>query len=223
MPLQQPPEVAGALAALPGHELADATLHRVWRHDLADGTTRAQPWFFASVPDEPQAGGRFDLPAALGGTCYLADRPIIALLEALPAMLPIIPKVELRARRRTEVRTPADAPVAADLMAAAATGFGITSALWAASERTTTQAWAAALRRDGWWSLWAGAQHDTTGHGRAVALFDVTGGPHPPTGEPWQMSDPVRLDTDLELLAALAERGCSVRGPGNLSGTSDPT
>ena len=223
MPLKQPPNAAGALAALPGHRLADTTLHRVWRHDLADGTTRPQPWFFASVPDEPETGGRFDLPSASGGTCYLADRPVVALLEALQARLPIIPEGELRLRRRTEVQAPTDAPVAADLMAAAATGFGVTSALWAASERATTQAWAAALRRDGWWALWAGAQHDTTSQGRAVPLFDTTDGPHPPSGQQWQSTSPIRLDTDPDLLAALADRGCDVRGAGNLPVAPDPT
>ena len=213
MPLKQLPDAAGALATLPGHELADTTLHRVWRDDLADGTTRSQPWFFASVPDDPQAGGRFDLPSALGGTCYLAAQPVAALLEALQAMLPIIPERELQLRRRTEIQAPTDAPVAADLMAAAATGFGVASALWSASERATTQAWAAALRRDGWWALWAGAQHDTTTQGRAVPLFDVTDGPHPPSGQQWPSTRPIRLETDLDLIAALADRGWNVRGP----------
>lgn len=221
MPLAEPPAAAGALSSFPAVPLAGATLHRVWRHDLGDGSVRADPWHFATTPTDPQEGGRFDLPAAVGGSCYLASEPIASLLEALQSHLAVIPADELRVRRRVEIQPPDDAPDAADATNEAATGFGVTAGLWADPNRAATQAWAAAFRRDGWWALRTGVNHDVTGTGRAITLFDLPGA-HPPTQGGWSCSDPVPLDTDTTLHAELARRGCSVVGPANLPAATDP-
>lgn len=60
-----------------------------------------------------------------------------------------------------------------------------------------------------------------TGSGRSVALFDLTG-EHPPTGQQWQSSPPIRLGDDPDLLAALEQHGCRPVGPGNLPSAPDP-
>lgn len=221
MPLAHPPAAAAALAGFPAIALAGRQLHRVWRYELSDGTTRELPWYFASTPAAASDGGRFDLPAALGGTCYLANDPTTAVLEALQARLRCLPMAELQVRRRVEIQAPNDAPDAADATDPAATGFGVTAGLWADSDRARSQAWAAAFRRDGWWALHTGASHEVTGAGRTVALFDLSG-EHPPTGQHWQTSPPIRLGDDTELLQALAQRGCRPVGPGNLPSAPDP-
>lgn len=215
MPLSDPPAAAGALAGLPRHALRRAHLYRVWRRDLPGGETRASPWWFASAVADAVAGGRFDLPAPMG-TCYFGTRPEAALLEALQMRLTNLPRNELKIRRIAKVAAPADAPDAAMLTARTVAGtFGITVELWAGRDRILTRRWAAAIRRDGWWALYAGTAHDPSGHLRAVALFDH-GGAHPPShGDRWPWSEH-RIDDDQRLVRALQRYGVSVREPGQL-------
>jgi len=220
MPLGAPPAGAASLAALPRHALGGRRLFRVWRHTLADGSTRASPWWFASVdPDRPPAGGRFDLPAPMG-TCYLATLAVAAVLEALQMRLTLLPRPELAVRRLAELRAPADAPDAAMLTARCVAGrFGITAELWAGRDRQMTQAWAAAIRRDGWWAVYGGISHDPSGRLRSVALFDAAG-EHPPThGGQW-VGNVRRIDRDLE--NALARYGVTVLDPGQLPWAQPP-
>ena len=215
MPLREPPSGAGSLARLPAHPLRARTLYRVWRHLLPDGTERASPWWFASLSEPPEACGRFDLPPPMGA-CYIATRPEAALLEALQMHLTNLPLAELKVRRIARIRAPDDAPRAAMLTAESVAGdFGITAAIWAGLERRLTQRWAAAIRRDGWWAVYAGMAHDPRGQLRAVALFDQQG-EHPPThGGRWHYrTQPIAGDAALE--RALARYGVSVREPGQL-------
>jgi RES domain-containing protein len=174
MPLSTPPP-APDLTRLPRHTLAEARLHRVYRRG------RASPWWFASVPAVPAAGGRFDLPAPLGA-CYLASSVAAGVLEALQGFgRGLLPDVELRNRVCAEVVAPESAPAAAQLTSARARGLGITAALWAGLDRALTQRWALQLHRAGWRALWTGIQHDPTGMLRAVTLLDLAG-EHPPYG-----------------------------------------
>lgn len=172
MPLARPP-APYLLSRLVSRRLP-ATLYRVFR------TARAQPWWFSSVgPDQPDNGGRFDLPSP-AGSCYLGASRAAALLEAFQDFgAGLLPDVELYARRMAEVSVPSDAPPAAVLTSQRARGVGVTAALWAGADRSLTQLWAAALYRAGWRALFHGIQHDPAGRLRAVTLFDTTG-EHPP-------------------------------------------
>jgi hypothetical protein len=214
MPLREPPSGAGSLSDLPAVPLVGVTLYRVWRHRSPDGTTRDHPWWFASAPTDVADGGRFDLPEPMG-TCYLATDPVAAILEALRAHLTALPTAELAVRRIATIHPPGRAPDAADVTDPAVTGVGFTAALWAGLDRPLTRRWAAAIRRDGWWALRAGIQHDPTGRLRAITLFDGSGG-HPPTvdGE-WTWTD-ASLDGDTDARAGLAACGVTIRGPANL-------
>lgn len=216
MPLQEPPAAAGATISLPSQPLAGRTLYRVWRHSGPDGNTRDEPWWFSSAKhDEP--GGRFDLAEQAGGTCYLATSPVAAVLEALQDELTHVSTTVLRWRRRADVFTPDQAPDSADVTDQKCAGIGITAALWAGDDRALTRRWAAAFRRDGWWAIHAGVQHDPSGQLRAVALFDATAGEHPPS-HPGEWTYAVHtLHDDMTLHAELADWGITVRDAGELN------
>lgn len=215
IPLGEPPVGAGALVDCPRQPLAGRTLHRVWRAVLADGTLRVDPWWLASAPEDRPAGGRFDLPAPMG-TCYLAATPVGALLEAFQAHLTALPASELRSRRIARLRAPEGAPPGARLTSRLLAGrHGVTAALWAGSDRALTQRWAAAFRRDGWWALYGGLQHDPTGRLRGWALFDHAGAHPPTTAGGWTCED-TALGDDVGLHRQLARFGITVREPGDL-------
>lgn len=221
MPLATPPTAAGSLSDFPAIAMP-AELHRVWRYHVAEGTIRTSPWWFASAPTGTGIGGRFDLPPDVGGTCYLATSAVAATLEALQAHLALLPVAELEVRRRVSVSVSADAPPAADATAPAATGTGVTVGLWGDADRTVTQAWATAFRRDGWWALHAGVAHDVTAKDRAVALFDASGDHAPTHAGGWEFQGPFRLDDDTDLIAALDARGVRPVGRPNLPAAPDP-
>lgn len=91
--------------------------------------------WFSSVAGDPEADGRFDLPAP-DGACYLATTALGAVLEAFQEFgQGVLPLAELRARRRAVVRAPSSAPPAAQLVSARARGLGVTQALWAGGSR----------------------------------------------------------------------------------------
>jgi hypothetical protein len=213
MPLADPPVGAGSLADLPARPLAGTPLFRVWRRRLPDGSARASAWWFASRPDEAEAGGRFDLLAP-DGTCYLATSLVGAVLEALQAYLGNLPQAELDVRAAVEVEPPGEAPDAADLTNPSTAGRGVTAGVWAGTDRARTRRWASALRRDGWWALHTGVHHDPSGTLRAVALFDHAG-EHPPSHPgPWRTAH--RELSAPDVLDRLAEFGVHVRGVANL-------
>lgn len=215
MPLRPPPRAAGSLSRLPAHRLGGGALLRVWRYVLPDGGRRESPWWFASLPDDPDRGGRYDLPPPLG-TCYAATSIAGALLEALQMHLTNLPAPELEVRRLARLKAPADAPPAVRLTARRLAGdLGLTAELWGGRNHRASQQWAAALRRDGWWALYGGIRHDPSGQLRGYALFDHEGA-HPPThGAAWQ----VRVDSlhdDADVAAELGRYGVHVREPGTL-------
>lgn len=215
MPLGEPPLAAGSLSDVPQEPLRGRELHRVWRAVTAGGSQRESPWWFASVGEDPSSAGRFDLPAPMG-TCYLATSAVAAVLEALQLHLVNLPREELAIRRRATVVAPENAPPAARLTARHLAGaFGVTAALWAGSDRPLTQRWAAAFRRDGWWALYAGTQHDPSGQLRGVALFDHAGAHEPSLGGTWP-HETTTLHDDEALVDGLATHGVTVRARGDL-------
>lgn len=215
MPLAAPPIAAGSLVGLPRWRLRGEELVRVWRHRTAEGATRGIPWWFASLPPDPQDGGRFDLPAPMG-TCSTATTAAGALLESLQAHLTNLPLAELKVRRGAWLSPPDDAPPAAKLKAQRLAGeHGLGAELRAGPDHRRAQAWAAALRRDGWWALYTGVRHDPTGRLRACAIFDAQGA-HPPThGGTWGVSSRSLHDDD-GVRRELARFGVHVREPGVL-------
>jgi len=222
LPLREPPIRAGSLAGLPRKALRSSRLYRIWRHELAGGGVRSSPWWFGSSdPGDPEAGGRFDLPEPLG-TCYLATRPAAAVLESLQAHLINLPRAELAVRRLARLDAPGDAPDAAKLTARRAVGtIGITAELWAGRNRRLTQAWAAAMRRDGWWAIYGGISHDPSGQLRSVALFDAAGAHRPTHSAHWSYRSK-RMDRDVALERSLVAYGITVRDGGQLPWASAP-
>lgn len=175
--------------------LRGRTLHRVF------AARRSSPWWFAALPHpatDPEAHGRFDLPAPLG-SCYLALTPVAAVLETFVHFAGRLPDNELRARRRAEVVAPDSAPPAANLAAPSSRGAGVTAALWAGGDRALTQSWALALHRAGWRALHSGVAHDPAGRLRAVTLFDAAG-EHPPYDSPSEWPVQLRTLHDDEVL-----------------------
>ena len=219
MPLAEPPAAAGSLNEHPPRTLAGTELVRVWRRHLPNGTVRASPWWFAAATADPYAGGRFDLSAP-AGTCYLAQTVAGAVLEALRVHLANLPAAELAARGAVRAEVPTGMPPAADLTDPAGVQLGLTSAVWAGTDRPLTQRWAAAFRRDGWWALHGGIQHDLTGTLRGVSVFDQAGGHEPTHAGPWPLDEIDLLDD--RTLVELADVGVVLRGPGNLPPAPTP-
>lgn len=180
MPLRCPPPGPSRLAGLPRQRVVGSTLWRVFQR------RRRHPWYFASAPDDPRMGGRFDLPAP-DGACYLATSMVAAVLEAFQDFGEgLLPDTALRGRAAARVSAPPTAPAAARLTAPAARGVGATAALWAGGDRDCTQAWAASLHRAGWRAAYAGIAHDPAGRLRAVTLFDRAGDHLPYDDDAWR-------------------------------------
>ncbi len=150
-------------------------------------------WWFSSVdPTQPEHSGRFDLPTP-NGTCYLAATDDVAILEALQEDYQggMLPMSALEARHISSTAMPPDTPAAANLSDRRALGAGVTAALWAGSDRLLTQHWAVEVHGSGWQAMWHGCQHDPTGAGRSVTLFDRAG-----QHEPWGVTDLPEVTTD---------------------------
>lgn len=133
-----------------------------------------------------------------------------AVLEAFQNFSGLLPDIELRLRRRAEVLAPATAPVAANLAAPGARGFGVTAAIWADNNRPLTQSWAYALHRAGWRALHHGIQHDPEGRLRAVTLFDAAGEHAPYEDEDGWAVQIRTLHDDDRLVLALHRYGVTV-------------
>lgn len=209
MPLGEPPSL-GVLRRLPGERVSGRVLHRI------HAARRRSPWWFASRPDRPTDGGRFDL-AAPDGSCYLATTVAAATVEALQGLLGrgLLQRSVLEGLARSEVTASPDAPRAARLTAAAASSAGVTAALWAGPDRTLTQQWAAALHR-AWDAIYTGVQHDPTGRGRAVILFDQAG-EHAPYGDNRWKWETRPVAEDPAVIETLARHGLTLVGPGDLT------
>lgn len=214
MPLGEPPNAAGYLASFPSEPVAGLRLWRAWRAT----TDRPDPWWYSSLP---MSDGRYDLASPMG-SCYMATTAVGAVLEALQVYLRSLPRAELRPRRIARIESPDNAPKAADVTDRQAVGrFGLTAALWAGTDHGPGQRWAAALRRDGWWALHSGLQHDPSGSLRGVVLFDHEGTHLPTTGEPWRWSsEPLGEASWIE--RELADFGVVIRDPGELPFVGPP-
>ena len=122
----------------------------------------------------------------------------------------LLPEVELRMRRRAQVRVPVGAPPVANLAAAKLRGVGATAALWAGEDRQLTQAWAAALWRARWPGLQYPSAHDPSGRSRSVALFGAAG-EHLPFDDPaWAAAAVFSLHDDGQLRGQLLRFGIVV-------------
>jgi hypothetical protein len=144
------------------HVLRGTTFHRV----TAAGNG---PWWFSS-----DGSGRFDLGPPRG-TCYLADDPLVALLEALGvlASAPVVDPAVLDGRSVWTLALPEQCD-AADTTTRRARGFGVTAELAAGARYALAQRWATALAAAGFGGLRYRARHDPGG-GRCLALFGAAG------------------------------------------------
>jgi hypothetical protein len=161
-PALTPPPASEQLATFPvWHVHAGTTFHRVTRGDHG-------PWFFAS-----DGTGRFDLSPPRG-TCYLADDPVLAVLEVFGDLRPAMVSAEhVAARRLWTLALPAQCD-AADTTVRAARGHGVTAELATVTPYDGPQAWAAAFAAAGFDGIRYRARHDPGG-GRALALFGAAG------------------------------------------------
>ena len=155
------------------------------RPDAADGGC----WYYASLPSDPATGGRFDVPAS-DGTCYFANRPLVAALERVgrfTARSKPVPPDLVDGRLITTMNT-SDLPgKAVNLLAKrAATHFGVTGELFTMSDYSVPQAWAAAIHQAGHAALVYTPRFSPSG--RAIAVF----GPHGPHPQPTVRTQPLR-------------------------------
>lgn len=204
MTLGSPP-ARGVLRRLASWRLAGRELHRVHR------ASRPLWWFASTDPAHPEHGGRFDLSAP-NGSCYVATTAAAAVLEALQHDFAggLLPASALRRRALSTVSAPAGAPPAAHLTSRRAAAAGVTVGLWSDPDRSLTRRWAAELHGAGWQALHHGAQHDPTGAGRSVTLFDRAG-EHVPWGDVWPDPDTQPLVTPTTT-ALLGRHGITVTG-----------
>lgn len=187
------------LTGFPTHEVSPAA--RLFRcHGLA-----REPWWFAS-----DGGGRFDL-AGPQGSCYVAESPVVALLESW-AGLRVIPSYLARARTISELTLPVAVTVA-DATVNRAAAFGVTSELFTTADYPLSQLWAAALSAAGFAGIRYWARHDLRHDQACLALFSTAG------VADWAAPDraAVSLLEEPTLLAELEAR------TGSLSYRSHPT
>ncbi|MGI8940120.1 MAG: hypothetical protein ACR2JF_18265 [Iamia sp.] len=78
----------------------------------------------------------------------------------------------------------------------------MTVGLWSDPDRGLTRRWATELHGAGWQAIHHGAQHEPTGTGRSVTVFDRAG-THVPWGDDWAEPDtePLMTPTNVALLA----------------------
>lgn len=75
--------------------------------------------------------------------------------------------------------------------------------LWSGPDRSLCRRCATELHGAGWQAIHHGAQHDPTGAGRTVTLFDRSGA-HPPWGDDWAdpVTEPLLSPTTVALLGS---------------------
>jgi hypothetical protein len=143
------------------HVHAGTTFHRITHGEHG-------PWWFSS-----DGSGRFDLTPPRG-TCYLADDPVLALLEVFGELVPRVVSIEVLASRRLWTLALPDRCDAADTTVRAARGFGLTAELATITPYGRPQGWAASFAGAGFDGIRYRARHDPGG-GRALALFGAAG------------------------------------------------
>ena len=200
MPLAEPPAELAGLVPFPHTQLRGEVLHRIFRdRDPRTGRVRG-PFYFASA-DDAGGGGRYDLPPP-NGSCYLAREKIGAWLEKFRSTYVALD--DLRAHRMLTTRAPYSLR-AADLLAAAARGFGVTGDIHTTTDYALTRQWASRLHQVGFRALHGKVRHDPGLEHRSVTLFDQQG-QRMPYGWRWR-TEVGRLEEDRDLLRQAGRYG----------------
>jgi hypothetical protein len=175
--------------------------HWYREHGHRPGAIDGGCWYYASLPEDPTTGGRFDVPAT-DGTCYFANRVLVAALERVgrfTAQHKPVPAdlVDGRVITTIDVTTLPDRTV--NLVAKrAATHFGVTGELFTMSDYSVPQAWANAIHQAGHSALLYTPRFSP--QGRAIAAF----GPQGPQPKPTAGTQPLTDVLAAEGVAAVA-------------------
>jgi hypothetical protein len=146
-------------------------------------------WYFAALPANPAAGGRFDLPTP-DGTCYFANGARVAAMERVgrfTAQHKPVPADLVDGRVVTTIATTSLPGTAVNLLAKrAASHFKVTGELFTMADYSVPQAWAAAIHQGGHQALVYTPRFSP--HGRAIAVF----GPEGPQAQAVASTQPLR-------------------------------
>jgi RES domain len=166
-------QVAGAAGPLSGlREPADLTGFPGLTMSASQALARIHrqghsPWWFSS-----DGSGRFDLDPERG-TCYLAEEPLGAFVEAFRDPR-IVSGTALTSRALATLRVPTDITVA-DCTVERARAFGITLEHAAGSDYELCRRWAEALAAAGFQGVRYRLRHDPSGSLIGIAVFGHAG------------------------------------------------
>lgn len=184
--------------------LTGTELFRIFRaYDPESGAPR-YPFFFSPAPDDPDDGGRFDLPSP-HGCCYLGLSVVAAWLEVFRSTT-LVDIQDVRSRRLC-IAAAGSVPTA-DLLSPTCRVFGITGEIHVTDDYRLPREWSNQLFRAGFKALRYKARHDPSLEHRSVALMDKEGA-HTPFGESWEFGV-YRLDELSNLLALVSQFGFRV-------------
>lgn len=142
---------------------------------------------------DPRTGGRFDVPAP-DGTCYFANRPLVAALERVgrfTAQGKPVPADLVDGRVVTTVAVATLPRRAVNLIGTrAATHFKVTGELFTMPDYSVPQDWANAIHRAGHSALVYTPRFSPSG--RAIAVF----GPQGPQPKPTTSTQPLTAVLD---------------------------
>lgn len=169
-----------SLAGMPTRRVPGTHWYR--EHGHRPGASDGGCWYYASLPEDPATGGRFDVPAP-EGTCYLANRPLVAAMERVgrfTARHKPVPADLVDGRVVTTIDV-SDLPsrVVDLVVKRAATHFGVTGELFTASDCSVPQGWADAVHQAGHPALVYTPR--SSPQGRAIAVFGPRGPQPKPT------------------------------------------
>lgn len=196
------PAQAGPPASLQGISTTRPAASSWYReHGYRASSTDGGCWYYAALPADPSTGGRFDVPAP-AGTCYFANRPLVAAMERVgrfTAQHKPVPTDLLTDRVVTEVGATDLPATAVNLLAErAATLFGITGELFTTPDYSIPQAWAHAIHDQGHPALVHTPRFSPSG--RAIAVFGSRG-PQPAATTSVQPLAAVLRDADVPIVA----------------------
>lgn len=156
--------------------------HWYREHGHRTGAPDGGCWYYAPLPADPTIGGRFDVVPP-DGTCYFANRPIVAALERVgrfTAQRKPVPVDLVDGRVVTSVAVAVLPGRAVNLVGKrAATEFGVTGELFTMSDYSVPQAWADAIHQVGHAALVYTPRFSP--QGRAIAVFGPMGAQPKPT------------------------------------------
>jgi glutathione S-transferase len=161
--LSAPPRELERLEGFPEHVLhAGAEVHRI--HSAARGA-----WYFNA-----QDTWRFSPCSVAGlGACYLAERPVAALLESCRGVA-VVAEQDLAGKAHFTAEVGAELRLA-DCCVSAARRFGVNGEIHTSTDYDVTQAWAAALARAGFAGLRYFCRSDPAMSLIGYAFFDAVG------------------------------------------------